>query len=266
MRQLLPLLLFLIPLSGICQKGMKKGPSEQKIRTSLIQQAEMAATTGDLDNAELLFAKALWMWPDPDTELQRANVLLLKGDTAGYCRYVPVHRKEDAQRKATFELLCTRRDSVPFEQSGLSSTNFTGIRNVSRQWLRDGDQLVHRLYDEQDSLRAGFTTSHGDTIFFRADKAAVFPGGVDRMYKFIGANIKYPPPAMDEGISGKVYTTFVVEPDGRLVDVELRRGAHHTLDEESLRVVRSMPAWEPASYNGRPVRFQYTLPVNFILR
>ncbi len=266
MRCLLPLLFILVPLSSICQKNRKKGPSEEEVRTSLIQRAEVATAIGDLDSADVLLAEALRMWPDPSAHLQRANVLLLKGDTAGYCRYVPIHRKEDAQRKASFDLFCTSKDSVPFERSGLSSTAFPGIKNVSRQWMRDQDQMVHRLYDEQDSLRVGFACTKGDTIFFRCDKLAVFPGGESEMFKYLGRNTRYPEMAVDAGIVGKVYTTFVVGLDGSLENITLRKGVHHLLDEESLRVIRSMPAWEPASYNGTPVRFRFDLPVRFVLR
>jgi len=63
----------------------KKPPSEKEIRASLVSRADVAITLGDLDSADVLLARALWMWPDETGSRKRAGVLLQKGDTTGYC-------------------------------------------------------------------------------------------------------------------------------------------------------------------------------------
>jgi hypothetical protein len=38
------------------------------------------------------------------------------------------------------------------------------------------------------------------------------------------------------------------------------------LDAEAIRVVSSMPKWNPGLENGNPVRVKYTIPVTFRLK
>ena len=47
---------------------------------------------------------------------------------------------------------------------------------------------------------------------------------------------------------------------------KILRGKGAGLDDEALRVVRSMPDWKPGKQNGRSVAVQYNLPVNFKLQ
>ena len=266
MRPLIPILLILSPLTGVCQKKKGRTPDIHSVRADLVRQAEVASTVGDLDSAEVLLAEASGMGYDPMVMALRADIRLLQGDTVAYCRMVPTQRPEDAGRKAIFGRLCTRTDSMPFADTGLAPTDFPGINKVRRIWSRAEDRVVHRLYDEHDSLRAAFHLADGDTIFHHCEQIAAFPGGETEMFKFLGGHIRYPQLAVDAGIMGTIHTTFVVGRDGTLTRIGLRRGVHPSVDEESLRVVGRMPRWVPASHHGRPVPFQFNLPVRFVLR
>ncbi len=90
-----------------------------------------------------------------------------------------------------------------------------------------------------------------------------FPGGEAAWAKFLQKNLHYPSQAIEEGISGKVIISFVVEKDGHLSDITLIRGPGHGLDEEAIRVLKLVPAWKPGIQNGRPVRVRYNMPFNF---
>jgi len=92
-----------------------------------------------------------------------------------------------------------------------------------------------------------------------------FPGGDEGRIKFLSENIKYPQIARELGIQGPVYATFVVEKDGRITNVKLLRGIGGGCDEEALRVIGSMPKWEPGRQNGKEVRVQFNMPINFKL-
>jgi protein TonB len=59
--------------------------------------------------------------------------------------------------------------------------------------------------------------------------------------------------------------SFVVEKDGSLTDISAARAPSPTLKEEAMRVVQKSPKWKPGIQNGRPVRVQYTVPINFTL-
>lgn len=64
---------------------------------------------------------------------------------------------------------------------------------------------------------------------------------------------------------GKVFVSFVVEKDGSIQDVKIEKGVTPALNEEALRVVRSMPKWTPALKDGKEVRTVLTLPIVFHL-
>jgi len=67
-------------------------------------------------------------------------------------------------------------------------------------------------------------------------------------------------------MSGKVFVGFVIDTKGKVSNVKLLRGVSPALDNEAIRVVKSMPDWTPGRQNGRPVRVSYQVPVNFTLR
>ncbi len=93
-----------------------------------------------------------------------------------------------------------------------------------------------------------------------------FPGGEAAMYKWLGDHINYPAAASEEGVSGRVVVEFVVSKTGAIENVRVLRGRHPALDKEALRVVKSMPKWQPGRNNGQPVKVTYTLPVTFRLQ
>ena len=93
-----------------------------------------------------------------------------------------------------------------------------------------------------------------------------FPGGQEALFYFLSQNVKYPPIAQENGIQGKVVVQFVVAKDGKIEEVEvLRSGGDPSLDKEAVRVIKSMPRWEPGKRRGKPIRVKYTVPVNFRL-
>ena len=105
-----------------------------------------------------------------------------------------------------------------------------------------------------------------DEIFVVVEKQPDFPGGTSALMKFLGDNIKYPVIAQENGIQGRVITTFVVERDGSISDVQVVRGQDPSLDKEAVRVIKTMPKWTPGQQRGKPVRVRFTLPVQFRLQ
>ena len=99
-----------------------------------------------------------------------------------------------------------------------------------------------------------------------ADQMPSFPGGEKALFKFLSDNIDYPAVAIEEGISGRVYVTFVVNKEGMITDVKLLRGLPGGCSEEALRVIGKMPRWSPGWHQGKLVSVQYNLPINFMLR
>jgi len=84
--------------------------------------------------------------------------------------------------------------------------------------------------------------------------------------KYVSSNTKYPPIAKDAGIQGTVFVYFVVGKDGKVKDVRVLREVDARLDKEAVRVVESLPDFEPGQQRGKAVSVQYTIPVKFIIR
>ncbi len=83
--------------------------------------------------------------------------------------------------------------------------------------------------------------------------------------KYLGHNLKYPHAAVQNGISGKVYIKFIVDENGNLISPEIVRGLGYGCEEEVLRILASMPKWNPGKVNGQAVKVRMTLPVSFQL-
>ena len=109
------------------------------------------------------------------------------------------------------------------------------------------------------------TEVEDDAIFVVAENAPEFPGGSDSLYAYIARNIKYPEAAKKEKIEGRVFVTFVIEKDGRVSNAKILRDIGGGCGEEAIRVVKNMPKWKPGTQRDNPVRFQFNLPVSFML-
>jgi protein TonB len=108
--------------------------------------------------------------------------------------------------------------------------------------------------------------STSNLVFTVVEQMPDFPGGEKKMAKYIKKNVKHPPAAYKEGRAGVSYINFIVEKDGSLSNIRILKGASGgtDLDEEALRVVKSMPKWKPGKQNGHAVRVAYNLPIRFL--
>ena len=97
------------------------------------------------------------------------------------------------------------------------------------------------------------------------DVEAEFIGGAQALMKYISSNIQYPPTSIEMNEQGKVYLSYVVEPDGSISQVVVERGVSPDLDREAKRVVRSMPNWKPGESKAKKSRTRCRLPINFQL-
>lgn len=85
------------------------------------------------------------------------------------------------------------------------------------------------------------------------------------MKQFLEETVNYPAKARKKKIQGKVFVKFIVEKNGTLSAVEVLKGVHPLLDQEAVRIVSVSPRWVPAMQDGKIVRSQFVLPINFVL-
>ena len=84
--------------------------------------------------------------------------------------------------------------------------------------------------------------------------------------EWVAERVKLPVDARRRHIEGHVMVNFVVKPDGSVDGVTVLRSTNSKLDAEAVRVVKSMPKWEPGRQRGAYVPVRYTLPVEFRLK
>lgn len=104
-----------------------------------------------------------------------------------------------------------------------------------------------------------------DAVFVVAEEQAEFPGGLDSMYAYIQKNLVYPEKAKAEGIEGRVFVTFTIEKDGSISNILIKRAIGGGCEEAVVEMIKNMPKWKPGKQKGKPVRFQFTLPIKFEL-
>lgn len=104
-----------------------------------------------------------------------------------------------------------------------------------------------------------------DDVFTTVETQAEFPGGINAMMNYLRDNVVYPTKARERGIGGKCFIRFVVSKSGKIRDVTLLKGVPNCseCDEEAVRVVKSMPDWNPAKMKGEPVNCYFNLPFSF---
>ncbi len=92
-----------------------------------------------------------------------------------------------------------------------------------------------------------------------------FPDGEENMFKWIYDNLIYPEDALSQGIEGVVILDFVIDVDGSIVSPRILNNVWPSIDEEAIRIIRSMPKWTPGKRNDKIVKCTYTLPIRFRL-
>jgi hypothetical protein len=91
------------------------------------------------------------------------------------------------------------------------------------------------------------------------DILAKYPGGTDLLYKFFNNNITFKSEDIEAGITGELVLTFIVNTEGKISDIELKKGINSNINSEITRIVKTMPAWIPAQSKGQLVNSKYSI-------
>lgn len=93
-----------------------------------------------------------------------------------------------------------------------------------------------------------------------------YPGGTEALSKYLGSSMRYPINAQKNGTTGTIFVSFVVDPEGNVTKVKTVGALKGDgLEEESIRVVSSMPKWNPGRQDGKAVYVAFNLPIKFVL-
>lgn len=102
-----------------------------------------------------------------------------------------------------------------------------------------------------------------DSIYISPTIAPSFVGGIEAMKAFFAQNLKIAEVVKGQEIKGRVFIRFVVRKDGKIDKVHLVKGPNDDCNSEAIRVIKMMPAWQPASDKGDAVSAYHVLPISF---
>jgi periplasmic protein TonB len=113
---------------------------------------------------------------------------------------------------------------------------------------------------------AKVTEADPNAVFAAVEQEPVFKnGGAAGFNAYLSKAVKFPAVDRENGTSGKVIVTFVVERDGSLTDVKALRGPDQSMMDAAVAAIKSSPAWKPGVQNGQKVRVQFTIQFAFSL-
>ena len=78
--------------------------------------------------------------------------------------------------------------------------------------------------------------------------------------------LSYPETAKKNNIQGRIIVRFCVNSDGTISQVNVLKGVSPDLDNEAVRVVKTLPAFEPGRNGGKAVPVWYMVPITFALK
>jgi protein TonB len=107
-----------------------------------------------------------------------------------------------------------------------------------------------------------------DSVYTIVQQMPEYPGGYNAMIYYVQRSVRYPASAIEKGLQGTVFLTFIVNADGSISDACIVKGvpACPECDAEALRMVKTLPFFRPGFNNGNAVRTKFNLPVKFSLR
>ncbi|POY37814.1 hypothetical protein C3K47_04585 [Solitalea longa] len=230
-------------------------------------------------------------------------VLLISLNAHGQITYLDINYNEvKDQSLATYKMEITMTDSIagikkicsidgkPRSEESFSNLKKMTLSGVSKYWFNSG-QLKEAVSYKENQLDGEVTTYYKNGQLKRKDvykidsliegrcydslgvekahtlfhKRPQFPGGIYSLTSYLQRNLKYPSSSRKKGIEGKVMVRFTINPTGLITGAYIKQGINNELDNEALRVVNSLPNWEPGIHDGEYVNFQFVLPVIYKL-
>ena len=102
--------------------------------------------------------------------------------------------------------------------------------------------------------------------FVIVEQMPAFPGGDAALINYIAENTVYPERAKESNIQGRVILRFCITENGSVTRVSVLNGVDPDLDAEAVRVVKTLPAFNPGRQGGKAVPVWYMVPITFTLQ
>lgn len=178
--------------------------------------------------------------------------------------YPDVHTNKPGRYRFFYEVMLnagttSRRDILMMTEFHLTD-NKQEVKNAIRM----------KMPEKLDNYGAGHipvleNPSDENIVYHVVDNMPEYPGGMKALMSFIDNNIQYPAEARKKGMQGRVVIQFIVDENGYIIEPNIVRSVEPSLDEEALRIIKTLPKWKPGTLQGKAVKVKYTVPVAFKL-
>ena len=111
------------------------------------------------------------------------------------------------------------------------------------------------------SISGGGTDDNSNNTFTSVEIMPTPVGGLPAFMQWIAENYNFPQQALDQGVSGVIEVSFVVEKDGTLTDIAVKRDMKFGTGDAAINLLKKAKKWKPGVQNGLKVRVAYTLPI-----
>lgn len=101
-------------------------------------------------------------------------------------------------------------------------------------------------------------TTYAQTFW---EVSPTYPGGSNAMGKYIRDSFRFPSTVTADKITGKCYVKLIIDADGNICEATVLKGISADVDEELLRVFKSMPKWTPGKLIGSATKGEVVAPV-----
>lgn len=165
-----------------------------------------------------------------------------------------IKKEFDEQKKKEWDAYLVR-----VEESKIAKQQKRQADSIEKSKLADNvkkDVADFPKCDNQESpyyIRKNLTTGFEEKITF-----------TDYIRKHIYNKFRYPEFAMDHELQGRVMVHFIIDKEGN-PQIKEANGPKNglILEEEAIRIIKSLPTAIPATCDGKPINIMYAIPINF---
>lgn len=229
----IPLIIFGVIISIFGDHDEK---SDNKKKSAKTERTKNAATTNNESDATYNSAA--------ESDIEKINESLLD------------KTNEEAKLSATEE------EQLELQEPVSTTDDTEAALNESSQSEND-TQTESSVTDENENTSESSVVDN--KVYSVVEQMPNFPGGEEALMKFINEHIKYPQSALEQGTQGTIMLRFVVTGTGDIGEVQILKGLDPDCNNEAIRVVKSLPKFNPGMQQGRPVSVWYTAPVRFVI-
>ena len=145
------------------------------------------------------------------------------------------------------------------------STSNGKIKNGFKDGIWIGSNINRKftfseIYENGKFISGESIDAKNEKHFYTAIRKLPEPQyGINNFRQYVAKNFRLPDV---RGLVGKIFTTFIIDVNGKLINPTIIKGLRYDVDKEAIRVLSNYIDWIPAEHRGVKTRFKYSFPIN----